>query len=185
MKNTKFLVVAALVLVSITSFGQKQIDKSGTIHLFSKTPMFIIEADNNKVASILNTQTGEIVVSTLVRSFKFHEALVEEHFNENYMESQTFPKSSFKGKIVNNASINYAKDGTYPAVIEGDLTMHGTTNHVKENATITIKGGKISTSMVMHVSLAAYKIKVEESYKDRINDDIKLTIKFNFAPVVQ
>lgn len=181
-KNILYLIIG--IFMSFQGFAQKQIDKSGHIHIFSETSLFTIEADNYKVASILDISTGDIVVTTLVRSFKFHEALVEEHFNENYMESTKFPKASFKGKIVNNASVSYTKDGTYNVDIEGDLTIHGETRHVKEKAVITVKNGKISANTTIHISLANYKIKVEESYKDRINDDIKLVITFNYAAVV-
>ena len=93
------LTIFTCFLLSSFSFAQKHITKTGTIEIFSETPLFTIEGVNKKVASILNTETGEIVSSTLIRSFKFEEALVEEHFNENYLEPHKFPKSTFKGKI--------------------------------------------------------------------------------------
>lgn len=185
MKNLKFLGVFLLTLIGLSAFSQKMIDKSGSIKIFSQTSLFIIEAENNKVASVLNKQTGDVVASTLVKSFKFHEALVEEHFNENYMESATYPKSEFKGKITNFASLDLSKDGTYDVTIEGALTMHGVTNPVKTTGKLVVSGGNISATTEFVVSLQAYKIKVEESYKDRINDEIKLTVKFAYVPLAQ
>ena len=180
-KSLIFFLIA-FVGIANTSSVAKQITKSGVIEIFSETPMFTIEATNKKVASILNPTTGDIVVSTLVRSFKFKEALVEEHFNENYMESAKFPKAIFKGKIINNKDIDYAKDGRTNIILEGKLTIHGTTKLIKEKGSITIKGGKISAKSEFDVSLAAYGIKVEKAYKKAIKDAIHLKIHFNFSP---
>jgi len=178
----KYLLLIVFFGLIFTSFAQKHITKSGTIEIFSETPVFTIEAINKKVASILNVETGEVVVSTLVRSFKFHEALVEEHFNENYMESHKFSKAIFKGKISNYQSIDFTKDGDYDAVIEGKLTLHGETNYIKEKVVISIQNGFISAKTEFSVSLEAFKIKVEKAYKDSIKDDILLKIHFGYKP---
>lgn len=177
-----FLFTAIIILVSSSLFAQKHLTKEGVIEIFSETSLFTIEAKNQKVASILNTENGEVVASTLVRSFKFHEALVEEHFNENYMESHEFSKAVFKGKIVNIDEVDFSKDGDYAITIEGELTMHGETRAEKTEGTLSIKNGKISAKTVFVVSLANYKIEIEESYKDRIKDEIKLTVHFSYEP---
>lgn len=181
----KYLILTVFSVFLLSSFVtdvQKYITKTGTIEIFSQTPVFTIEGVNKKVASILNVETGEVVVSTLIRSFKFEEALVEEHFNENYMESHKFSKAIFKGKIVNFKSIDFKKDGKYDIVIEGKLTIHGETNLVKENGTLEIKGDNITANTEFSVSLEKYKIEVEKSYKDAIKDDILLKIHFDYKP---
>ncbi len=178
----RYLLLVVFATVLLTASAQKQITKTGTIEIFSETPLFTIEGTNKKVASILNTENGEVVASTLVRSFKFHEALVEEHFNENYMESHAFPKSIFKGRIIDFSSLDLSKDGTYDIMIEGKLTIHGETNYVKENGTITFADGIISASTEFPVSLKAYKIRVEKAYTKAIQDEILLKIHFNYKP---
>ena len=178
--KTKLVLLVAFCFLSLSLFAQKQITKSGTIEIFSETPLFTIEGVNQKVASIINTSNGEFVASTLVRSFKFEEALVEEHFNENYIESHKFPKAVYKGKIVDFDKIDLSKDGTYDVVVVGKLTIHGTTNDIKEKGKITVKGGVISATSTFDVSLAGYKVKVEETYKDAIKDAITLRINFNY-----
>ncbi len=178
----KYLLLVVFAAVLLTASAQKQITKTGTIEIFSETPLFTIEGINKKVASILNTKSGDVVASTLVRSFKFHEALVEEHFNENYMESHEFPKAIFKGKIIDFNSLDLTKDGTYDIMIEGKLTIHGETNYVKEKGTITFTDGIISASTEFPVSLKAYKIRVEKAYTKAIKDDILLKIHFNYKP---
>lgn len=180
--KTRIFLLVAISCFTMSVFAQKQITKSGKIEIFSQTPMFSIEATNNKVASILDTKTGDLVVSTLVRSFKFKEALVEEHFNENYMESHLFPKAEFKGKIANYTDGAYSKDGVYDATVTGKLTIHGVTKDVSEKAKITVKGGSISATTQFSVSLENYGIKVEKSYKDAIKDDVLLKINFSYQP---
>ena len=177
-----YLITLAFALLSGSLSAQKHITKEGVIEIFSETSMFTIEAKNQKVASILNTENGEIVASTLVRSFKFHEALVEEHFNENYMESHKFPKAVFKGTITNFNTVDLNKDGEYAVNIKGELTMHGETRPVETEGKLSVKGGKITAKAIFIVSLANYKIEIEESYKDRIKDEIKLTVHFNYSP---
>ena len=119
--NYKYILLFVLSCSFLTISAQKHITKTGTIEIFSQTPLFTIEGVNKKVASILNTETGEVVASTLIRSFKFEEALVEEHFNENYLEPHKFPKSIFKGKITDYKKIDFSKDGTYSIILEGKL----------------------------------------------------------------
>jgi len=174
------LTIFTCFLLSSFSFAQKHITKTGTIEIFSKTPLFTIEGVNKKVASILNTETGEIVSSTLIRSFKFEEALVEEHFNENYLEPHKFPKSTFKGKIIDYKSVDFLKDGIYDIMIEGKLMIHGVTNYIKEKGIITIKDGNISAKSEFPVSLNAYEVKIEKAYKNAIKDDILLKIHFDY-----
>ena len=180
----KVLTAMVLILGAWASVhAQKYLTKEGVIDLYSETSLFVIEAKNQKVACILNADNGEVAASTLVRSFKFKEALVEEHFNENYMESHLYPKSQFKGKILNFNQINFSKDGSYNIQIAGDLTMHGEIHPLKTTGKLTVKSGTITASTEFLVSLEEYKIKVEEQYKDRINDQIKLTVHFDLKPM--
>ena len=180
MKKTVFVIAIVMFLMGVQLNAQKYITKAGSIEIFSQTPIFTIEGINKKVASILNLETGDLVVTTLIRSFKFHEALVEDHFNENYLESEKFPKASFKGKIPNFQDIDVKKNGDYKVAVKGDLTIHGTTIPIEQQATITVKDGKISGKTIFNVSLAKYKIKVEENYKDAIKDEIKLNVRFDY-----
>lgn len=179
--KTKSLVILVLVFGVFTQVNaQKYITKSGQIEIFSQTPVFTIEAVNKKVASILNIETGEVAVSTLVRSFDFEEALVEEHFNENYIESHKYPKATFRGNISNIDAVDFSKDGSYPFTVIGDLTIHGVTKNVTQEGTFKIEGGRINAKIDFIVSLAAYEVKVEKAYKDAIKDEIELEMDFDF-----
>jgi len=175
----KIIVVTGLTFLTITGlFAQKYMTKNGSIRLLDKTSMFSIDGQNNTVSSIIDSKTGKLVVQAMVRSFKFPEALLEEHFNENYMQSDKFPKAQFDGNIANIASVNFAKDGEYPIEIVGKLTIHGETRDIKEKGKLVIAGGKVIGQSEFNISLANYKVKIEESYKDRIDDKVVLTMKF-------
>ncbi|MFY0673235.1 MAG: YceI family protein [Bacteroidia bacterium] len=177
----KLLLIAIFTVAMLTNaFAQKYITKTGKIDIFSETPAFTIEAENRTCASILNTETGDVVVSLLVRSFDFEEALVEEHFNENYIESHKFPKSTFKGKITNNDDIAYDKNGEYKFDITGDLNIHGVTKAVTQQGVITVNDGVITANIEFIVSLKAYEVKIEKAYTHAIKDEIALTCEFSF-----
>lgn len=179
----KILVLAILFsgLYSAAT-AQKYITKTGKIEIFSETPVFVIDGVNKKVASILNVENGEVVASTLVRSFRFEEALVEEHFNENYLEPNKFPKSIFKGKIKDFHKINFKKDGTYDIIIVGKLTIHGQTNEVSAPGKLIIKDNNILATATFEVSLEDYKVEIERAYKKAIKDEVLLKVHFDYKP---
>jgi hypothetical protein len=155
--------------------------KTGTINFNSTTTNTVdkVEAVNKSAVCKLNTTTGDLDFAVLIKSFVFSNNLMQQHFNENYMQSDKFPKSSFKGKITNIASVNFAKDGSYPVMVEGTMSLHGVDNKIKEKGTITIKGGKASINSTIMMPLAAYKIDIPSVAKDKISKDIRTVINCN------
>lgn len=173
----KFLLSSLLIIaISCIASAQKYYTKNGSISFFSKTSMEDIKADNNQVMSVLNTQNGELQFSVLIKSFHFEKALMEEHFNENYLESAKYPKSTFKGTITDIAKVNFAVDGVYPVSVSGDLTMHGVAKKVTTTGKITVKGGKITGNAVFSVALADYKIEVPKLVENNIAKTIQITV---------
>ena len=177
--NLKYLLLTILIGSMLSSSAQKFITKTGVIEINSRTPVYTIKGVNNKVASILDTEIGEVFASTLIRSFQFEEALVEERFNENYLEPDKYPNSTFQGKITDYKKIDFSKNGSYDITIEGKLTIHGVTNYIKERGKLIIKDGIITTNTEVTISLKAFKIKVEDAYQ---LDDVLLKIRFNYQP---
>ena len=173
----KIIISAAFIaMLSNAAVAQKYFTKNGTISFFSATSLENIKADNNQVMSVLNVTTGDMQFSVLVKSFHFKKALMEEHFNENYMESDKFPKSTFKGTITDISKVNFTKDGTYPVSVSGDLTMHGVTQKVTTNGNISVSGGKITGTSVFKVALVDYKISVPKVVENNISKTIEITI---------
>jgi polyisoprenoid-binding protein YceI len=178
MKKIKLLVII-LGVAATAGYGQKFITKNGYIKFYSETPMEKIEAHNRQVNSALDITTGDFVFKVLIKSFEFEKALMQEHFNENYMESDKFPDATFTGKITNLSSIDFSKDGKYDAEIEGDLKIHGETKKVKEKGTFEVSGGKITGKSVFMVHLADYKIKIPNTVVNNISEDVQITVDVN------
>jgi YceI-like domain len=175
MKPTLKLIIALLLLSSTVS-AQKYMTKTGQIRFFSETPVEKIEATNNQVNSAIDIATGDFVFKVLIRGFEFKKALMQEHFNENYMESDKMPTSTFTGKITNLKEINFAKDGVYKAIVEGNLTIHGVTKKITEKGTLEIKGGRISTKATINIKPKDYNIAIPGAVVANIAESIQVFI---------
>lgn len=176
-----------ITLLTITIFSvylncsaQLYFTKNGRISFFSSTPMEDIKADNNQVISIINTSTGEFQFSVLNNAFHFKKALMEEHFNADYIESAKYPKSTFKGTISNPGKINFNTDGSYPVTVSGILNIHGVAKPVSVDGTITIKAGKISAGSVFKVKVKDYNIRIPAAVRNNIAEHIEITVSCNY-----
>ncbi|MEO5776108.1 MAG: YceI family protein [Flavobacterium sp.] len=171
MKRITVLFVA--LLIGSTVFSQKMITRSGEIKFDATVPgaMDEVIGTNKTVSAIFDKSTTELVILGLVKSFKFKSALMEEHFNENYMESDKLPKATFKGKILNYD----AKAGSYD--VEGDLTIHGITNKVKTKITTVNDSGKMVLSGVFNIKLSDYKLDVPSLAKKTLSENAKISLK--------
>lgn len=154
--------------------------KNGGISFFSKTILENIDAQNNQVISVLNAETGVLQFSLLNNAFHFPKAKMEADFNENYIESDKYPKSTFKGTITNISNVNFSKDGSYPVNVKGDLTIHGVTKNITTPGTITIKNGNISAVSSFKVLVADYKIKIPSIVSNKIGESIEIKVTCNY-----
>jgi polyisoprenoid-binding protein YceI len=174
MKNL-FSLLSALFLFS---FAQAQVysTSSGTIKFFSKTTAENIDATNNQVKAALDSKSGNLEFAVSINSFLFKKALMQKHFQENYMESEKFPKSTFRGSIVDNAAVKYGTDGTYPVSVKGKLTMHGVTKEIVVPGKVSIAGNKTVLATDFNVSLDDYNIKVPANNASQIAKSIKVSV---------
>ncbi len=181
------IIILSFVFFAISNMiGQNTyFTKTATVNFFSKATVEEISAVNKKATSILDKATGNLEFSLLIKSFVFQKALMEEHFNENYMESDKFPKSTFKGSITNLTDVNFTKDGVYKVSSTGTLTMHGVSKSVTTSGTITIKAGKISSAATFMVLLSDYNIVIPSVVKDKIAKDIKITVNCDYELYVK
>jgi hypothetical protein len=175
--------ILAFVLPGILSAQTKFIDRNGKASFFSSAPMEDIEAHNSQVVSILDMDRGEIAVSMLMRSFNFKKALMEEHFNENYVESNKFPKASFKGKITNLDDMDYSKNGTYTLDVSGEITLHGVTKPLAVKAEAVVEDGKIRAKAVFPLAVRDFKIEIPKLVRDNIAEKVEVTVSFNYQPM--
>lgn len=179
MKKT-ILFAAILIIYCAEASAQKVYTKNGSISFFSTAAMENITADNTQVMSVLNTQTGELLFSVLIKGFHFKKSLMEEHFNENYMESDKYPKASFKGNITEAAKINYSKDGNYVVNVTGELTIHGVTKKVSAPGTLSVKSGLVSAISKFNIKLSDYNISIPAIVKDKIAETIDITVSCGY-----
>ena len=180
----KHLVILFFLLsIAFAVNAQKYMTKNGYIGFFSHTPMEDIKGDNNQVAGVLDISTGDMVFQALVKSFHFDRALMEEHFNENYMESDKFPKSSFKGKITNLSSVNFSKNGTYDVSVEGDLTIRDVTNKISTKGTMEIITGGINANSKFNIVPEDCKINIPGVVREKINKNLEVTVTMKYVPL--
>lgn len=179
MKTILFIVAVGLSIVNTTN-AQNYTTKNGKISFFSKTTLENIDAVNNQAISVLNAKTGSLAFSVLITGFLFKKSLMQEHFNDEYMESGKYPKATFKGNIADIATINFVKDGSYKISVSGDLTIHGVTNKIKVPGTLTIKDKKINASTVFNILLADYKISIPKLVEGNISKSIELKVDCNY-----
>lgn len=173
-----------LVILSLSSNAQgKFYTKTGKISFFSSAPLEDIEATNKAVVTLLDSKTGDLKFAVLMKGFEFKKALMQEHFNKDYIESDKFPKSEFKGQIVNNSIVNYTTNGIYSVTVKGKLTVHGATKDVETTGTLTVKDGKVTAHSVFNVLLADYNIIIPRLHRDNISKTIRITVDCSLEPL--
>lgn len=173
----KVLMIFTLTAFAATSaLAQKYMTRTGKVSFFSGTPLENIEAFNNETAAVMDAKSGDLVFQVPIKSFKFEKALMQEHFNENYMESDKYPKAEFKGKIADVSKVNFSKDGTYNVTTAGKLTIHGVTKDVSLPGTITVKGKEVTTTSKFKVKTSDYNISIPKLVEGKIAKEIEVTV---------
>ena len=180
MKN-RFVWLAMGLALSLTATAQNRyFTKTGHIDFFSHTAVEDIKAVNEQVTSFLDIATGDMVFSVLNRSFQFLKPLMQEHFNENYMESEKFPKASFEGKITDLKTIDFTKPGKYPVKVAGKLTIYGVTKDIEAAGNLTTDKDKITGESVFQVNPEDYGIKIPSVVRANFAESMKVTVQMNY-----
>jgi hypothetical protein len=181
MKNNCRFLLFTIALLSC-QFLAAQLMKSdkSLVTFFSKSPLEDIDAKNNSIVAVMNTASKDVQIQIVIKGFVFKSALMQEHFNENYMESEKFPLSTFKGKI--NEVVDYTKDGVTKVTANGKLEMHGVTKEVSLMGTITVKENAVIIDARFQVKLEDYNIKVPSLYVKNIAETIDVTFNSTLLP---
>jgi polyisoprenoid-binding protein YceI len=179
--KTIFSLIVSFLISTLCLAQEKYMTRTGHISFLSDAPKEKIEAQNYQVSSIL-TSTGDIIFKVPIKSFEFKQALMQDHFNENYMESDKYPQASFKGKIMNMDKIDLKKDGRYVADVEGDVTMHGVTKKSSTKATLEIKGGKINATTTFPVTLKDFNITIPKMASEKLQETVAVKADLNYEP---
>ncbi len=180
MKKVMGLIVAVGLSLSLNAQIFKVKDNGSSISFFSKSPLEDIEAHNKSSVQVLNTTTNDYQMRLTIIGFKFKNALMEEHFNENYMESTKFPNAVFKGKI--NEKVDYTSTTEQNVTITGKMEIHGVTKDVTISGTIKKVGDDIVIHSAFKIKVADYGIKVPSLYVKNIAEVVDVTIDSSLEP---
>jgi hypothetical protein len=182
--KTIFLTIILFQFWMISFSQETYFTKNANINFFSSTPMEDIKAANNESVSFIKSN-GIINFGVIIKSFKFENGLMQEHFNENYMESEKYPKAVFEGKINNIETVDFKTDGTYPLEISGKMTIHGVSQEIITKGVLTIKSGKILAAGFLQLKPEDYGIIIPALVKDNIAKVIDVNIAAEYAPYVK
>lgn len=176
MKNIFYLLI--FISTSLTA-QSKYLTKTGLVSFEASVPSFEeVAAENNSVTAIINSETGEFAAQVLIKGFRFKNALMEEHFNENYAESDTYPKATFKGKISNFNMNNLTAEASV-FKIDGELEFHGKTKKIENLAmSISIKNDLLSITGEFIAKASDYDIKIPKIVSSKIDEDIAVSFDF-------
>ncbi len=181
-KNKKLLLLIGCCLILILpSRAQTFVGKNLKVNLFSSTPVEDIKAASTMGTAVLVISKQEIAVQIPIKSFVFDKKLMQEHFNENYMESDKYPLAKFKGIL--EPQLNWTKDGEYNVSAKGVLTVHGVDQARTINGKVTIKNGVITLNANFEVACAAHQIKIPSLVFTKIAEIIQLKVSGSLTPL--
>lgn len=185
MKKLTYLLVISATLLVFTAFrpvAGKLVSKAGHISFFSHTAVEDITANNYKVVSTLETETGNVAFSVPMQSFEFEKSLMQEHFNsKDFLNTKDFPKAKFEGKIVDISAVDFSKDGSYEVSVSGNLTIKDVTKPITEKGTITVKGGVVNAKTKFNLVLGDYGVMFKKGKPStNIAKEIEVTLNADY-----
>ncbi|MGC9342098.1 MAG: YceI family protein [Bacteroidales bacterium] len=185
MKKSFYLSILAALLFSAAMYGQskdKLVSTKTQITFFSTTPAEDIQAENTASISTIDKNSGDVVFSVPMQGFEFEKSLMQKHFNnDSFLDTQSYPDAKFKAKITNIDQVDFSKEGSYPAQVEGNLTIKGKTNPIKEKGTVTIKNGVATIDSKFNIVLADYGITfVKGKPASNIAKTVEVTVRAEY-----
>jgi hypothetical protein len=176
MKKTALLIVFLISGFLVSAQTIYKGTDSTVVSFFSHTSMEDIDGKNKTVtAVVLKADDGTFVCQISNKGFHFHSGLMEEHFNENYMESEKYKNSTFKGKIVEK--VDYTKDGVTNVTLDGKMDIHGVSKDVKVPATVTVKGDQVTVNAKFPVVMKDYNIRIPEAVGNKLSESVDVTVR--------
>ena len=186
MKRFLSFLPVLLLLLAAPRAGRAQtkfITKTGRVSFFSTSIIEDIEARNNAAAAVLDLSSGQLAFAIPVKEFVFKRTLMQEHFNENYMESDKFPKATFAGHFSGVDAAMLGVAGPHNVQVEGDLSLHGVTHHVTVPGTLELKNGQLLAFAFFSVAPADYNIEVPLLVRENIAKIVSIRVALACEPV--
>lgn len=184
MKKLLLLLFAA-VSIAATASAQNYFTRDGKVKFdaSTNTSLETVEALSNTASCVVDAASGKMEWAVLLKSFHFEKALMEEHFNENYVESSKYPKATFTGTITNLNEVTLSKDGVYHATVTGQFTLHGVTKDMTTYGVITVSGGNLKVNAGFTLTLADFNITVPSMVSDKVSKEAKILVDATLAPM--
>ena len=173
----KWILPLFISCLSFSAKSQLYMTRTGYAGFFSKTEFEDIKAENNQVFGIIDATKMNVAVTMLLKSFIFKKQLMQEHFNENYVESEHYPKATFSGSI--SKEFVALKNGIYSVTLKGLLTLHNITKQIEIPASIEIKNEKLFGSAQFKIKPEDFNITIPAIVRDKIEKEIQVTIKLD------
>lgn len=171
-------ILALSLILSSSAFGQKYLSNESYIRFFSDAPLEDIEAVNEEARSVFDLETKKIVATVPITGFQFEKKLMQEHFNENYLESDKYPQATLTAELL-DLDLN---DPEKEVTARGELTIHGQTNEVTLKGTVVKNGDQVIIDTVFMIELKDYKIKIPKAVFYNIAENVEVTVKFTYQP---
>jgi hypothetical protein len=162
-------------LVFSNCFGQRYYSKDAKVSFYSKAPLENIEAHNYKGACIIEQQTGKVSFSVLMKGFEFAKGLMQDHFNENYVESDKYPKATFTG-VINEKLPLATEDGRHVWKVAGTMTLHGVTKPLQAEIKVSINKGVIMVETAFGLNIIEYGIKIPSIMAEKVNEKVQIIV---------
>lgn len=177
--KSAYLLLISFLFAYHTHSQEQYLTKNGAITFFSSTPIEDIKAENNQVLSIIDVTKRKMAISILIKSFLFEKALMQEHFNENYLESDKFPKATFKGDILNFDRVETVET---KCDVKGIITIHGVSKQIVVPSIFKRNGETILVKGTFNILLEDFDVKIPRLVFKKIAEEINITFEFNHKP---
>lgn len=168
------------ILMSQNIMAQKYFTRTGTTHFKASVATFEpVEATNKSTTAILKTETGDVAAQLFVSAFQFKVALMQEHFNENYMDSDTYPKAIFRGKLQDFSMKNLSEEKEF--LLKGTLTIKGKAKKINTKAKVYAQNDKIYLQTTFNVKPQDFDIEIPSIVRKKIAKEIKITVDYELV----
>ncbi|MBK9792310.1 MAG: YceI family protein [Sphingobacteriales bacterium] len=182
-KQNSFTIAFIFLLQVMFAQSEKYFTRNATVTFTSVAPVEKIISENKVSNCILNTQTGDLALKVVIKSFEFEKQAMADHFNNDYLNSDKFPNATFEGKIT--TPLDYKKNGKYNVTVDGKLTIHGVTKQVKQSGIIEVSAGKIIARSKFSILLSDYGVIVPNDYLKKISNTVDIDINAVMTPYVR
>jgi hypothetical protein len=175
------LIISVLFCLAVArpaiAYSQLFSTRTGFIGFYSKTPLEDIRGENNQVYAVIDAGKKNLAFATLMKGFIFPKELMEEHFNENYVESDKYPKATFSGTYTGDVALD--KDGVYRVTVKGNLTLHNVTRAIETAATLEVKGGHLLGVAEFKLKPEDFNIGIPSIVRDKIDKEIAVKVNID------